>query len=233
LLKKYDAYVVQTLDMARMLRNVIGPQPVWVVPNSLSRAFFDSDLQMPSNLPPRRPGEVRLFYPARGYPHKNHSFLPTVVAAFEDRFDIPLRIVVTLREGEFARTFGQDPHGIINIGEVDTPRCPDLYRQTDGLLFPSLNETFSASPLEAAFMRRPIIAPRLPFMVAMTEGFASYYDVDDPVDAAQAILAATTAGDSSRGSLDAAFRWAKALPTPGEQAKVYLKILHNLATQMC
>lgn len=230
LLKNYDAYVVQTHDMATSLSLVIGAKPVSVVPNSLSAAFLDRDLQVLSYLPARLPGEVRLFYPARGYPHKNHGFIPAVVTAFEERFKRPLRIVVTLRDEEFKRLLGRNSYGVINIGEVDTPRCPDLYRQTDGLFFPSLNETFSASPIEAAFMCRPIIAPRLSFMLAMTQGYASYYGNDDPADAARAILEASGSADSWKTSVDAAFRWANALPTPEEQAQKYLGFLRSLAT---
>lgn len=227
LLEKYDAFIVQTDDMASALRRVAHHQPIKVVPNVVSEFFRNEKLQEKVVLPPRLPEETRLFYPARGYLHKNHRFIPSTVACFERLFNKPLRIVITLRKDELTPLVNDDTYGLLNIGEVTASECPDIYRQTDGLFFPSLNETFSASPIEASFMDRPVVATGLPFMVEMTKGHATYFELGNSADAARAIYEATSRREASETTRAAALRWAQSLPTPIEQARLYVNFLHE------
>lgn len=227
LLKSYDGFIVQTNDMARSLATVVRSKPIRVVPSTVSRAFRAPAAQVAFPLPERRPGEVRLFYPARGYPHKNHRFIPRVAREYERLYGTPLAVVVTLRDDEMESALGSDTTGVMNVGEVDALQCPDLYRQTDGLFFPTLNETFSASPIEASFMCRPVIAPRLPFMLAMTEGHATYFESGDPSDAAMAVYLATRRDEAAEARIKSAREWAERFPDPNQQARDYLSILRS------
>lgn len=231
-LRTYDAFIVQTHDMATALKGHVGQKRVEVVPNSLSRPFVVPTDRTDHNLPPRSEGEVRLFYPARGYPHKNHRFIPDVAHAFTQEFHRPMSVVVTLRDSEFRKIFGAGMDSIINIGEVRSRALPSLYSQTDALFFPSLNETFSATPLEAAFMMRPIVAADLPFMRSAMGDIARYYKPGDPADAARTIRRATAASPKETDGEDLllvrAQQWARTMAAPLDQARQFLTILKQL-----
>jgi len=157
------------------------------MPNLLSAPFPNREHRHFHALPPKLEGEIRLFYPARAYPHKNHKFLTEVSRSYFGSFGSSVTFVVTLTAEEFLRTFSNNQENIINAGVVSAAELPSLYEQTDGLFFPSLNETFSSSPLEAAFMRRPIIISDRPFARDVLSGHASYFDPFNSADAAQRI----------------------------------------------
>lgn len=225
LLRQADGYIVQTDQMAAALGPLVSGGRVDVLPNIVPAAFHDRTSWVDTDLPERLPGEVRFFYPARGYPHKNHAFIPLVCAAFKDIFGVPLRVVVTLRPEEF-RALGplaNDP--LINVGEISVAQCPPIFEQTDGLLFPSLNETASSSPLEALFMGKPVVAVDLPFMRVMTHGFAGYYFDGDAEAAARAIHAVGEREGAIQALTSRGSNWVRQLPTPKEQASAYLSIL--------
>ena len=164
LARNYDTYVVQTSDMADSLSSLVPSSPVHVVPNVVSDVFMDPARWSYVALPERQPQEIRLFYPARGYVHKNHSYLPLVSHAFEETFGIPLTFVTTLRSEEVQRIFPDPEPCIINVGEISRGQCAYLYEITDALFFPSLNETFSSSPIEAMTIGKPVFALDLSFM---------------------------------------------------------------------
>jgi len=144
-----------------------------------------------------------------------------------------MKVVVTLRDSEFRKIFGAGTDSVMNIGEVQSRTLPSLYEQTDALFFPSLNETFSATPIEAAFMMRPIVAADLPFMRSTTGEHAHYYKPGDAVSAAKAIRSATSAlpGETDRDDsrLVEAGRWALTMAQPLDQASQFLSILKDLA----
>lgn len=186
-LRRYDAYVVQTLGMAAALTKRFPGKQVSVLPNLLGRPFLHPENRETQLLPVRQSGEARFFYPAKGYPHKNHRILADVAHQYHERFGERLTFVVTLSPEEVhAINFAACPD-IINIGPVAAAVLPSLYEQTDGLFFPSLNETFSSAPLEAAFMRKPVIASNIQFAHETLRDLATYFDPADAADAATQI----------------------------------------------
>lgn len=229
LMKKNDVYVVQTANMADALGKVVSSRRIHIVPNIVPAVFHNRNLYRTFTPIERLPDEVRLFYPARGYPHKNHAFIPSVCDAFEKMFGVPLSVVVTLRQDEMVTLNLTLDDRIINVGEVSVFDCPALYEATDGLFFPSLNETASSSPMEALFMGKPVIAVDLPFMREMTNGFGYFYSPADSVSAAEAIhRAVTSVGSESLENLQG-IAWARGLLDPVTQAQEYLSILHDAA----
>lgn len=186
-LGSYDAYIVQTSGMARSISQEYGPKRIAVLPNLLSAPFSKLEHRRPHTLPPKHAGETRLFYPAKAYPHKNHEFLSDVSHAYQVSFKSTLKFVVTLTTEEYSQVFSNNEENIINIGVVNAAELPSLYEQTDGLFFPSLNETFSSAPLEAAFMRRPIIISDRPFARDVLSERAIYFDPFDAADAAKKV----------------------------------------------
>jgi len=229
-LSKYEAYVVQTDGMAKAISRLYPSKPIAVLPNVLSTPFFKLENRQHFDLPERGLGEFRFFYPAKAYPHKNHQLLVEVSREFQKMFDSRLTFVVTLTVKEYSDVFRNEFKEIINVGTVGASALPSLYAQTDGLFFPSFNETFSAAPIEAALMQRPIIISDRPFARDVLSGFATYFDPTDAVDAALKIYHVISLQESGstqlNEQLDLAEHWARAHSDPGVISAKLLDFLH-------
>lgn len=223
-LRKYNAYIVQTEVMAHALsRHVSGP--VWVVENVIAPTFRSPESWIPVDLPSRDSHEDRLFYPAKGYPHKNHKFIPVVCDAYQREYGRRLRVVTTLTPGELSEIERGSDECFINVGPISQAECAALYRDTDGLLFPSLNETSSSAPLEAMLMGRPVISTSLDFMMGATQGDGFYFTVGDVDGAVKAIQEALLGSEQACAQLDRARRRMSQRINVDTQADQYINIL--------
>ncbi len=187
LLRKSDVVIVEAESLRRRVLSLLPPERVHVVPNSIPSVFENPVEWTTSRLPPRLPGEVRLFYPARGYPHKNHKIIPATAYEFLRLTGSALRVVTTLSHQEMDSLGLVGKKSVINLGPVPVSACPYLYLETDGLFFPSLLETFSSAPLEAQFLRRPIICSNATCIMDTVGANAQYFDALDAHSAAEAV----------------------------------------------
>ena len=227
LVKNYDTYVVQTSEMADSLNALSPNRPVHVVPNVVSGVFMDSTRWSHVPLPERQPQEIRLFYPARGYVHKNHRYLPLVSRAFEEAFGIALTFVTTLRSEEMQHIFPYLEPCIINVGEISRGQCAYLYEMTDALFFPSLNETFSSSPIEAMVIGKPVIALDLPFMNEMLGSNCWYVPSENAQLAAEVVWSIFKDKNSLRERIVKSQIWVQRFISGSEQASRYFAIMRN------
>jgi glycosyltransferase involved in cell wall biosynthesis len=234
IMNNYDAFVVQTTAMAQAISAEVGARPIAVIPNMLSAPFSKIEMRTRHDLPQREENEIRLFYPARAYPHKNHGILSDVSRQYKSNFDSRLTFVVTLTNKEYAEVFPTECPEVMNIGPVAASTLPSLYAQTDGLFFPSLNETFSASPLEAAFMRKPIVISDRPFARDLLSDRATYFDPADAADAAckihEVIKQVNANSNDLEMQLSRAEQWAEAHLDPKVISLAHLDFLHACST---
>lgn len=124
---------------------------------------------------PRRPGteKLRMFYPAAGYPHKNHALLKRMDTTHEASSGVEL--VVTLNEVE--RDTLRLPHSWVrNVGRLAPDACVDAYRETDALFFPSLLESYGLPLVEAMTLGLPVLCADLPYAHWLCETEAIYFD---------------------------------------------------------
>lgn len=138
----------------------------------------------------------KFVYPATYYPHKNIEILEDVAALLKQR-NIPVQIIVTLDTGEHdgarmlltrVRDKGLDDV-LVNVGRLPSSRIPDLYEATDGLLMPTLLETFGLPYVEAMHHRKPILTSDMDFARSVCGEAASYFDPLDAVAIADSIEA--------------------------------------------
>jgi len=180
-LRRADEYVVQTTAMQQALTDLGVSKKIHVVNNVASQILYTPAMWEKVDLPERFDNEIRLFFPARGYAHKNHIFLLQISQEFEKISKQQLKFVVTLRDDELQSIFSSNSDSIINVGEINVKQVAYIYSVTDGLVFPSLNETSSSAPLEAEALGKPIIATDLPFMREMLEGIeAKFASIENP-----------------------------------------------------
>jgi glycosyltransferase involved in cell wall biosynthesis len=190
-LKRYEQIVVETEHLkSRLERNGFASTPIWVIPNVPNiDAVREPNQESHVSLPRREDGEIRLFYPARGYPHKNHRIIGALAEEYLQRTGQTLKVIVTLRDDE-VRALNLGPEltrSLINVGEISLRQCAYVYRNADGVLFPSLNETSSATPLEARSLGLPLIASDRSFVTQAVGEYGVLFDPLSPVSGAQAV----------------------------------------------
>ncbi|NMR20881.1 glycosyltransferase family 1 protein [Cellulomonas fimi] len=138
-----------------------------------------------------------LFYPARGWPHKNHARLIQAVDLLR-RDDPGLRLVLT---GGGLDTLGEFPDWVDVRGLVPLAELRELYRTAACLVFPSLYEGFGLPPLEAMASGCPVAASGAGSLPEICGDAAVLFDATDPEAIAAGVRAALAdaAGLQQRG----------------------------------
>lgn len=122
-------------------------------------------------------GALTLFYPAAGYPHKNHLF----IAALEKHGgmnDSVKELFLTLRDNEVVNVFPKDSK-VHNVGLLPYYECINYYQSVDALFFPSTAESYGLPLLEAMQAGLPILCSDLPYARWMCGEEAIYFDPTD------------------------------------------------------
>ncbi|MDE8668151.1 glycosyltransferase [Pseudarthrobacter sp. H3Y2-7] len=232
LLSRYDAFLTQTDSMAKELSARVPGRRVWVFPNAPADIFLGQD---PRARPQRIPqvvndrALVRLFYPARGYPHKNHQIIPKTAEILRAKYGVELQVVCTLRPDELKSLGLENALGIAAVGTLSRAECYDQYRLSDGVFFPSLNETSSVTPLEGMALGLPVFSSNLEFITDISGSAPYYFNPTDPAEAAALIAGyyANAPADSGRLSAGAAF--VRALPTRLDTTRGHLDAMRYIS----
>jgi hypothetical protein len=169
-----SAFIVQTEAMKIALSetypeisariHVIGqPAPGWLLAAGLKRTGIT-----PHN---NAPG-LRLFYPAAGYPHKNHRLLSRIESGEDHAWPVSSLTLTVDRD------FHPNPRtGWIKcVGRLKPEGVLGVYGAVDGLLFLSLSESFGFPLVEAMWIGLPIICPDLPYSRVLCGEEAIYFD---------------------------------------------------------
>lgn len=116
-----------------------------------------------------------VFYPARGWPHKNHrALIDAMVLLRETRPN--LRLVLT---GGSLGNLGELPSWVDNRGLVPLAELRELYRMASVLAFPSLYEGFGLPPLEAMASGCPVAAANTGSLPEVCGNAAVLFDPHD------------------------------------------------------
>lgn len=224
-LKKYDAFFTESLLMQSRLLNLFPNKDVIVVPNGPSIAFYEyEEANLKTPLSTLRSGEgLVFFYPARGYPHKNHRLLRKVLPSLQSELGVPVRLLVTLRPEELVAVGLCQVPGVVNLGERPHHEMPDLYAQCDAVLFPSLRETSSVTPLEAMLMKRPLFASNRDFVRSDCAEYARYFEPLDVADLNNQIR--EWVRGYRHGLEELAYEWAMRRPSPLRRSESVVQLL--------
>jgi glycosyltransferase involved in cell wall biosynthesis len=114
------------------------------------------------------------------------------------------------------------------VGSLSVNQCPSFYKKIDALIFPSLLECFSVSPIEAMKMNCLVIASDLPFVRDICKSSARYFDPLDNESIALAIYESINNDKENKRLIKNAFKIVEQLPNSQDRADSYLKILTNL-----
>ena len=172
-------------------------------------------------------GVIRLGYVSRAYPHKNLEVLFDVAKNLKKITKLNFEFFVTLNEDEWAKFSPDFRSEIKNIGPLNVAQCPTFYQSMDGVVFTSLLECFSATPLEAMIMRRPLFASDRDFVRDCCADHAIYINPLDPVDIATKINEwfSVESKDSQVRCIEQAYKHVASLPNSRDRAINYVDII--------
>jgi glycosyltransferase involved in cell wall biosynthesis len=158
---------------------------VHVVPHGVDHALF---------APTHQPREPFLLYPARPWPHKNHTLLFEAFAQLQA--ELPeLRLILT---GGGLEQLEPLPDGVERRGVVPVDALAALYRTAACLVFPSLYEGFGLPPLEAMSCGCPVAAASAGAIPEVCGDAAIYFDPRDPSAIANGVREALALADELR-----------------------------------
>jgi len=206
------------------------PRAIHVVRNSVASLYRQPEAWRPVAMPPDS-CDLRLGFVGRNYAHKNTAIFPAVVAALRQRHGIEAKVYVTFNEAEWQACPPEFQASCVNVGPLSVTQCPAFYQAVDAVIFPSLLECASATPLEAMAMGRPLFASDRPFNRDLCDGHARFFDPLAPDSAAAAIAEWFRNGGPDEDELAAARRHALDFSNAAERARKYTAILLQGARQ--
>lgn len=206
-------------------------EKIRIVENCFSSIYNDRSQWVPLRVMPLKDRDViRVGYVARAYPHKNLNVLYPVARILRDISKFNFDFYVTLDDSEWSG-FSEDYRGVVkNVGALSVSQCPSFYQEMDGVIFASLLECFSATPLEAMVMRKPLFASDRGFVRDVCGDYAIYIDPLNPLDIAQKIdrwYSEKSLADQAT-HVDGAHRHAMSLPNSRQRAIGYMDLINDL-----
>lgn len=225
--------LVVELDHVRsglLRRGICSPSSIHVVRNSLS-SLYTSPSSWQAVAVPDKGADIKLGFVGRNYAHKNTRIFPAIIEQLRRHHGIKAVIYVTFTDEEWAACDDAFREAVINVGPLFVAQCPSFYKQMDGVIFPSLLECFSVTPLEAMAMEKPLFASDRPFNRDVCHDHAHYFDPLSIVSAAQTIAQVFLNVSPSPDALRAAREHAINFSSPRGRAEQYLALLMQVANK--
>jgi len=201
-------------------------QDIAVAANCVSKIYAEPELWADVAMPDPR-AAIRIGVVSRDYAHKNLDLLPEIERILRQKHKLDVDFVVTLNDSEWRRRTAAFRSVIRNAGPLSVEQCPSFYRQLDGVIFPSLLECFSATPLEALVMGKPLFASDRPFVRDLCGEHPHYFDPLSPSDAARSIAAYFKSGGDP-ANLEAGRLHVLSMPTARDRAISYLRGIERI-----
>jgi len=186
----------QTKTMARRFAQAFGYSgQVALFSNAVSRTTRTGNA-------PRRPpifdqlrGKFVLLCLSRYYTHKNLESLVTLFTQHGERLR-DVAVVLTIAADQMpgaAKLLARiDELGLggylVNVGPIRQDELPEYFAASDGLILPTVLESFSGTYLEAMRFGRPILTSDMDFAHDVCGSAACYFDPFDPASIRDAIL---------------------------------------------
>lgn len=234
-LKYADRIFPQTKVAAQRLKQFYGNDLVLIpIPNAYSMLPSVPDESKTSflNLPN---SSKYLLCLSKYYTHKNIEILLEVAKILkENKSDI-----------RFITTVGADQHTkaqkfidniselqledyIINIGPVNVYDIPALYNETDGLILPTLLESFTATYVDAMYLRKPIYTSDLDFAREICGDVAYYFDPNDPVNISHVVTSSFQSPDEMNERVEKGSLRSATFPNWKQVADMYVTELKKI-----
>ncbi|AYO57051.1 hypothetical protein CO230_02240 [Chryseobacterium sp. 6424] len=161
--KKYsDALIFETENARRIfVERKKFYKDTFTVGNTLNEIFLTPNKWVDIENIPTNTHNI-LFLTAN-YPHKNMAIVPEIIRLLIEKFSLKdFKFLITLDKSDlnFPEKYNEN---VEFLGKVDLRKIPSLYEKSEIIFIPTLLEVFSATYLEAMYMRKPIVASDLGF----------------------------------------------------------------------
>lgn len=185
---KSDIILVESDNVRKslLLFKKFNRKPIHVVNNSCSSIYKFPERWQDINYD-FGSAKIKLGFLGRNYPHKNTKILPDVLNILRQKYKLDIDIFVTFNEREWLACPDYFKSTILNVGPLNITQCPKFYDHIDGLIFPSILECFSVTPLEALIMGKPIFLSDREFNRDIVNNYGIYFDPFNPEDIAYKI----------------------------------------------
>lgn len=178
--------IVEHQGVKAMLKNHIKNKNIIVAKNCLNQIFLKPKSWKSINIADNK--KLKIGVIGRNYIHKNMKILPAVHNALLQNHEIISQFYCTLTSEEMIKMDNEFKAKVISVGELVIDQCPDFYNKMDIIFFPSNLECFSATPLEALFMKKSIVCSNLAFNKNIIGKFGTYFEPNNPISAAEKIV---------------------------------------------
>ncbi|HAS8557969.1 TPA: glycosyltransferase [Vibrio vulnificus] len=227
--RRYDVLFVEHEDVKKkLIAKRFDSKRIMVVSNTISSIYDNIDSWEPISIPALKTSDLCLGYIGRAYEHKNISIISDVVSVLWKDFGINVNVIVTLTDQEF-ESLGFDTNAnIFTIGPLNVSQCPSFYKNIDMLIFPSLLECFSASPIEALKMGVPVLASDRSFIREICKDSVLYFDPHSPEDVARLIYDLHNNKEKINLLKGNGYLIVKNLPSARDRALSYLSTIYDV-----
>lgn len=195
-----------------------------VVENCVSSALkvdnSSKTLQLPDSIQ-----SIKIGFLGRNYFHKNLAILKEVSQLLLERYNLSVSFVFTLTHEEMSSLGFNKLDGFHSVGAIKTQQCSEFYSFVDFIIFPSLLECYSATPVESLKMGVPLLASKLPFVTKITKECATYFDPTVPSSIADAIHYGVSNPIEIAKKVECGKRLVQSLPNAVDRAKSYMNII--------
>lgn len=185
--KRSDVFIVELEHVKKRLikMGILKKDNIHVVYNTVSSIYYFPNKWESINI--ESSGNFRIGLISRDYFHKNTNILPQIKEILKNRYNQNIDFYVTFNNKEWTNKSSFFQESVINVGPLKVNECPSFYEKMDAIIFPSLLECFSATPLEAMMMKKPLFASDRGFIKDVCLDFAYYFEPTDPESAAAVI----------------------------------------------
>jgi glycosyltransferase involved in cell wall biosynthesis len=228
--RRADRLVVELehVKSGLLARRFLNGGRIDVVQNCLGAIYFRPEQWKPLTSSLAK-NTFSIGFVGRDYPHKNTNILPGIKKALKDEHGLDVDFYVTLNSTEWNAKSDLFRDCINNVGVLDVAQCPSFYEQMDAVIFPSFLECFSATPLEAMAMKKPLFASDRGFVRDVCGDFAWYFDPEDPSAAADRIADYINNQADRVAKLAAAREHVVQFSNARQRAADYLRIMQDAA----
>jgi glycosyltransferase involved in cell wall biosynthesis len=190
-LKFKPKILTQTNEMKDRISKIYNVKNIDCLPNAVSLDNFTTHQTNEFKI---EKGKITLLYLTHYYPHKNIEIFLDLAKILKVQHS-NIRIIITIDENQHRNASklirniddSELDQYIVNIGSVPSEKIASLYKICDGLLMPTLLESFSGSYVEAMYHRKPIFTSDLDFAHAVCGDSAYYFDPLDPLSIANTV----------------------------------------------
>lgn len=223
-----DHYIVELEHVKEKLHDIkkVSNGDISVVYNTAS-SLYKNNKKWSRIVLKKSKDQLSLGIVTRDYPHKNLDVLPKVAQALELNHSVSAHFYTTLNDEEWSRRDDFFKEYVSTVGSLSPEECPSFYQQIDGVVFPSLLECFSATPLEAMVMEKPLFASNRGFVRDVCHDYAIYFDPLDANDIASKIAYYFQSDSIDRSQLQKARDHALNFSSAKNRAEKYLQIINE------